>query len=283
MTAKYIESHTLYESNLYFLPFMYLIPEELITRFPTLRKVPRRIREVVKDEDLVALIESDQFLNEIMDAAALMIFPHLGFGKKYPHYTGYSLVYFVANQTRFWSQVLDVYADLNLFALYRIPEDEDVPFVEKDFAEEIMEQVVEWGFFEQPLLQELLDVMRKFLCDEDIEPIVTNARRDFWRRWYHSRSKYAKQVPLYEYPTGKRDFHYINIPKTSYEMSEITESEDFCQTFKATLSNKDRQVLQLREDGYTFEEIAVMLDYKTHSGVVKRMQAIKSAFCEYNS
>ena len=59
------------------------------------------------------------------------------------------------------------------------------------------------------------------------------------------------------------------------------ESEDFCQRFKATLSQKDRAILELRVERYTLEEIADRLGYKTHSAVVKRMEAIKKRFLRY--
>ena len=51
--------------------------------------------------------------------------------------------------------------------------------------------------------------------------------------------------------------------------------EDFCQRFKATLSPKDMAILELRAEGYGYQEIANKLGYKTHSAVVKRMEAIK--------
>jgi len=64
-------------------------------------------------------------------------------------------------------------------------------------------------------------------------------------------------------------------------MAEVVASEDYCQRFKSMLSERDLKILELREDGYIFEEIAEKLGYKTHSAVVKRMQAIKEVFLEY--
>ena len=61
------------------------------------------------------------------------------------------------------------------------------------------------------------------------------------------------------------------------------EGEDFCQRFKATLSDKDMAILELRVEGYTFGEIADRLGYKTHSAVVKRMEAIKKRFIQYEN
>lgn len=36
-------------------------------------------------------------------------------------------------------------------------------------------------------------------------------------------------------------------------------------------------------DGFTYEEIADRLGYQNHSGVIKRMQAIREAFIKYEN
>ena len=73
--------------------------------------------------------------------------------------------------------------------------------------------------------------------------------------------------------------HEIADPAGDFTMQ--VEAEDFCQRFKATLSDKDMEILELRVEGQTYEEIADRLGYKNHSGVVKRMEAIKKRFIQY--
>ena len=65
------------------------------------------------------------------------------------------------------------------------------------------------------------------------------------------------------------------------DFTEQIAGEDFCQRFKATLSPKDMAILELRVEGYGYQEIADKLGYKTHSAVVKRMEAIKRRFIQY--
>lgn len=50
----------------------------------------------------------------------------------------------------------------------------------------------------------------------------------------------------------------------------------------ATLSEKDRNILQLRQDGYTLQEIADKLEYKTHSAVLKRINKIGRQYEKYS-
>ena len=74
-----------------------------------------------------------------------------------------------------------------------------------------------------------------------------------------------------------------SLPAPDGDFTGQVEGEDFCQRFKATLSQKDMAILELRVEGYTYEEIADRLGYKTHSAVVKRMEAIKKRFIQYEN
>ena len=151
-----------------------------------------------------------------------------------------------------------------------------------------MSRIVKRGISEQGW-QPMLDVVREMPCDEDFEQRNTNVRIDFIRKWYHTRSKKVKMVSLEtcmaseddEGNTG--DFIEFSVADPRRDIASAVESEDYCRRFKLLLNEKDRIILELREDGYTFEEIAAKLDYMNHSGVVKRMQAIKKAYLEYES
>ena len=60
-------------------------------------------------------------------------------------------------------------------------------------------------------------------------------------------------------------------------------AEDFCQRFKARLSDKDYMILELRVKGFTYKDIAERLGYKNHSGVIKRITAITKEFTKYEN
>ena len=51
--------------------------------------------------------------------------------------------------------------------------------------------------------------------------------------------------------------------------------------FLATLSEDDRIIFIMRENGKTQKEIAETLGYKTHSAVTKRLQAMREQFEMY--
>ena len=63
------------------------------------------------------------------------------------------------------------------------------------------------------------------------------------------------------------------------EGAAVTQAD--AERFLAELPEKDRQILQLRLEGYTLEEIAERLGYKNHSGVLKRIRKIGEAYQQY--
>ena len=68
------------------------------------------------------------------------------------------------------------------------------------------------------------------------------------------------------------DTFEIEDPISSFE-DEVVENIDV-QKFLLKLDEMDKQILQLREDGYTYKEIADRVGFKTHSAVVKRINKI---------
>ena len=71
------------------------------------------------------------------------------------------------------------------------------------------------------------------------------------------------------------------IADKSANFEDSIAAKDFRNHFKSLLSDKDMDILELRVEGFTYEEIADKLGYKNHSGVIKRMQAIKKKFLDY--
>ena len=64
-------------------------------------------------------------------------------------------------------------------------------------------------------------------------------------------------------------------------VEETAVAQTLVDQFKATLSEKDMQILEMRMNGDTLEEIAEKLGYKNHSGVLKRIRKIGQAYEDY--
>ena len=268
-----------YDSPVRYLPLVYLLPYDLISRFPTLRRLPRSMGALNASPEWGEVILSQQFFGEITDAVASLVFPHFGFGGWKEHYTGYSPVWRLSYALPLWATGVEKVRGWGMQALFALPPDYEIPFCDPEDVRQVMKQVVEETIEEQGW-GPILEVIRNMPCEEDFERWDTNVRKDFLRKWYHTRSKRVQTVSLEECMEDE-DSRIHSLPDPKGDFTEQVESEDFCRRFKATLSQKDMAILELRVEGYTLEEIADRLGYKTHSAVVKRMEAIKKRFLQY--
>lgn len=268
-----------YNSPIRYLPLAYMLPYDVISRYPTLSKLPRSMGALNASPEWGKIIVSQPFLNEIMDAVASLAFPHFGFGGWKEHYSGYSPVWRLSYALPLWAKGVEKVRGWGVQALFALPPDYEIPFCDPEDVHQVMKQVVEETIEEQGW-GPMLEVIRDMPCEEDFERWDTNVRKDFLRKWYHTRSKRVQTVSLEECMEDE-DSRIHSIPDPKGDFTEQVESEDFCQRFKATLSQKDMAILELRVEGYTLEEIADRLGYKTHSAVVKRMEAIKKRFLQY--
>jgi hypothetical protein len=268
-----------YDSNLRYLPLMYFLPEAIIIKCPTLRSLPRCLGEVARSEKMIDLIGGDAFLSEISDAAAALVFPHFGFGGWKEHYTGYCPLWQLSYALPLWAKLLEEETGWGLQRLFQIPSTESIPFFDPANINEIIGQVVKRGIMEANL-QPILDVVREMPCEEDFEKWDTNVRKDFLRKWYHTRSKRVKIVSLEAcMEDEEHGIHETEDVSSNFEEKVI--AEDFVRRFEARLSQKDMEILELRVEGFTYEEIADRMGYKNHSGVIKRMRAIMKVFTKY--
>lgn len=268
-----------YDSPVRYLPLAYMLPYDVISRYPTLSKLPRSMGALNASPEWGKIIVNQQFLNEIMDAVASLAFPHFGFGGWKEHYTGYSPVWRLSYALPLWAKGVEKLRGWGVQALFSLPPDYEIPFYDPEDVRLVMKQVVEQTIEEQGW-GPMLEVIRDMPCEEDFEKWDTNVRKDFLRKWYHTRSKRVQSVSLEECMEDE-DNNIHSLPDPKGDFTEQVESEDFCQKFKETLSQKDMAILELRVEGYTLEEIADRLGYKTHSAVVKRMEAIKKRFLQY--
>ena len=268
-----------YDTNLRYLPLVYLLPEDVIEKCPTLKSLPRKVRDVVYDENMRAIAESDQFFKEIADAIAALVFPHFDFGGWIEHYTGYFPGWQLAYALPVWAQTVYDVIGWDLQYLFLAPSSMTIPFFKPDNIKDMFGKVVARAI-EQEGWQPILKAVKEMPCDEDFMVWDTNVRIDFLRKWYHTRVKGVQMVSLEGCIEDEND----SMDKLLVSASDLEEhvlADDYCQRFKATLTERDMEILELRVDGFTYEKIAEKLGYKNHSGVLKRMRRIIEAFQEY--
>jgi len=265
--------------NISYLPLAYFLPWEIFTACPTLRKIPRCFGEVAKSERVLDIIKSNQFFVEVADSVAAMTFPHFGFPGWKEHYTGYFPVWLLSYSLPLWGKLLEEETGWGLQMLFATPSTESIPFIDAAYVTDVMRIIVKRGIDEQGW-QPMLDVIKEMPCDEDYEEVNSFVRIDFIRKWYHTRAKNVKTVSLEECLENARHEIYALEGINAHFVTNII-SEDYVQQFKELLSEKDLKILELRVEGRTYEEIAKIMGYNNHSGIIKRIKAIAREFEKY--
>lgn len=75
----------------------------------------------------------------------------------------------------------------------------------------------------------------------------------------------------------------IQLPAPREDFETKILAKDKVDTFTSALDEKDRQILQMRMDGCTLEQIAAFFGYKTPSAIYKRIQKIATAYEDFVS
>ena len=101
---------------------------------------------------------------------------------------------------------------------------------------------------------------------------------NFLKRWTHSDTQLGAALSLEEVMASNMDA--VESASDFFSPTESTEEAymELRNGFIVTLSEDDRAIFIMRENGKTQKEIAEALGYKTHSAVTKRLQAMREQF-----
>ena len=123
----------------------------------------------------------------------------------------------------------------------------------------------------------------KLTAHEDFNDSVceNHDKINFLKRWTHSDTQLGAALSLEEVMESDRDA--VENAADFFSPAESTEEAytELRNGFLATLSEDDRAIFIMRENGKTQKEIAEALGYKTHSAVTKRLQAMREQFEMY--
>ena len=123
----------------------------------------------------------------------------------------------------------------------------------------------------------------KLTAHEDFNDSVceNHDKINFLKRWTHSDTQLGAALSLEEVMESDRDA--VENASDFFSPAESTEEAymELRNGFLATLSEDDRAIFIMRENGKTQKEIAEALGYKTHSAVTKRLQTMREQFEMY--
>ena len=161
--------------------------------------------------------------------------------------------------------------------------DEEIEFVIEKVADVLNEEFIKVLMLAQKS-PEIFGISTKIGAHEDFSLTIdgNNDLINFHNQWTHCKTKLGAPLMFSELSPdeatgieGARSFFESVDERTQKEYEELRDS------FAATLNSTDREIYYLREQGYTQQEIARMLKYKTHSAVTKRLKAMRQKFDEF--
>ena len=135
-------------------------------------------------------------------------------------------------------------------------------------------------------LQGTIDTVKEFVCFEDFNSGYSTNKMDFFRKWYHTRTKHP-QMSLDEYTEEYKD-QYNGYSMERDVANEEIPFEDFViskvdtELFISKLSDRDQQIIKSRLEGKTYEKIAAEVGFKTHSAVLKRIKKIGEEYQKFS-
>lgn len=266
--------------NAEFIPMYYFIPRRILEACGAeLNALPRNPHKVLRSKAACDLIESDLFRLLIVDAVAYMVWPYMGFTEYMEVYSGDDPAWRFAHSPEIWVQELIDEGVLPSAESFLRNANEDFGYVPEGEIDEVLRIIVPQAM-ERHHIGEVIQVAQEYRCFEDFDFRKSNQKTDFIRQWYHTRTKHP-QISLEAYRENYAENHdgqEWDAPDTLEDVQEAVVSQATVEQFKATLSEKDMAILEMRMQGYTLEEIAAKLVYKNHSGVLKRIRKIGQAY-----
>ena len=279
-------THSPYRNSEY-IPLFYMFPKEMLeTAGKEFLKIPRTPYPLFYDRELISFVESGLFLNFIIDATAYIVWPFMGLGAAREIYSGYEPSWRFAHASQYWLEgFIDESIILSVDKLYQHCQKEPsvaFPYYSFDMLEPYINHTVKTVMTKYDMY-EIIDVAKEYRCFEDFDYRTSNQKLDFVRKWYHTRTKH----PMTSLDAYAEDYEMRNNGKQwdvvdeSFDLEESVISEVDVDAFMKTLSEKDKQILELRMKGMTYEEIAKEVGYKNHSGVIKRITKIGEAYQKF--
>ncbi len=264
--------------NLKYITLFLIMPEEYLHLFgEKIASLPRTPWSFFNDPAVIEIVSSDSFFERIVTIYARFFWVFLqrkgdffDYGYAAPARIFANNINLLLYEFRYWNLVppLTELASLppHIF-VYPINTDE----FEKVFTVAAMSMIEKYN------IEAILKICDEYPCHEDYSEFKSNAKTDFFRKWNHSRTKHAS-VSLEEF---KENNFNRNIPDGSIDLEKELTEKAMVSDFLKTLSEKDKQILQMRMEDYTMQEIADTLGYRTHSAVYNRIQKIGKAYEKY--
>lgn len=271
--------------NAEFISAYYFIPKSMLAQCGAeLRNIPRNPRKLLCDWNAIATVESDLFQLLIIDAYAFMVWPFMGLGAKREIYSGYEPSWILAHSPAYWIQEMtdEKIIPTSKELLDNGGLDFDFGYVSEAEIEHFFDWLVPQAMAHHNM-KAVIETAKDYRCFEDFDHRRSRQKTDFYREWYHTRTEHP-QISLESFQEDYAEMYdgmEWDVPDEGLDLELEAVDQVQVDAFLKTLTEKDKQILEMRMDGFTLEEIADKLGYANHSGVLKRIRKVGQAYEKY--
>ena len=249
--------------------------------------MPRNPIRILKDPAWTQVLTSDFFLLALLDFSAYMVWPAFEVKARLESFSGYDPLWRLARAIQLWEEAYEVYTENTPLDYFRMLESTDIPWVPLDNALRFFASLG-YRAIDRHNLCPVIDAVKEMRCIEDYDDRNSRAKIDFYRQWYHTKTKHPIvsldamiDAKGYDARADALDQIVERAGYTDMFEEELCERMDAQNFYKTELTDREREILTLRNYGLTQKEVAKQLQYDTHSAVGKRVADIVKRFGDY--
>ena len=266
------------------IPGFLCLPIEIMECFPPeAMRISRNVQDLLYDPKTIAIVESSFFEHVVAAGFSMLSWPAMGQPEETPEsYSFNDPAYLFSSTPSIWILMLerfDCIMDAERWANTYYMFDVNMGYTNLDMVMPVMEKLVPL-IMDQFHMRETIQIARENPCHEDYSKALSTQKRDFLRKWNHSRAKtevLSLEALQQDADAVQRSLRW-EPADLEPAIEEIALDRVIADQFLGALNETDRKILAMRNLGYTFSEIAEKLGFKTHSAVQKRIQKLGREF-----
>ncbi len=270
--------------NAEFIPAFLMIPEELLKQtnreMITLKRTPRAL---FTDPETMQRVESDNFLQVVIDAYAYLAWPYMGVHGRMEDYSGYDPFWRIAHATSLWiteMEALGLLPSTDIFYRNTLQTpDEQFGFFPYEIVEAYMETVVP-RVMKQNGFDQMYEYVNDHRCHEDFATRPSWDKINFYIRWYHMDTQHPTLDSTEVLRITSRSTPDL-VVNADGELEDAMWDRIEAQAFWDSLSKEDQKLLWLHWNDVKQKDVAKALGLATQSAVAKRIQRIGHTFEHY--
>ena len=269
------------------LTLFYSLPVELAGKWKPALTLPRSPYEVLRTDKYDPIIRHDMFKLLVWDCYSwtawqfFQVKDRRGNYRDIPgdreQYAGHSPLWRLSYAISHYLRMKFEQNGLSFQSLSNMPPGMEVPWLTYQQFSNLVGNLTDMVIAEQNW-QPVIDAMWENRAVEDYDSRGSTVKTNFLRKWHHDRS--GKAISLEELMESGGEFSQVADPRADFENSVLSQMQ--IDTFAAEhISDTDKEILKLRMEGYTEQEIADRVGYKTASAVHKRIARIAGAYEDF--